>query len=614
MNSETLKAVEAGKISASHGAALDKLSAGTCVVHKSWGFGRIAGIDFALNQVQIDFSTKKGHAMQLTYAAESLTPVAPDHILAQIAADVASVRARAQGDPAAFVGHVLTCYGNRMTQDQLTQVLVPAVFKEPEFKRWWETAKKILKKDGHFSLPSKKTAPLVFRAEAVSRTDEHLVSFSEARQLKDQISALERILRDLEEFQDHASQLQPIIAATEDSARKNAKLATSEALTLLVLRDEIVERSKVLTLSESAPSIAAILTEEQRALNTLLEQIPAAKLKRVLAAFPSAFAEDWTSKALSLVARGTTRLVSEAVRLLQEHRKSDELRAALDRSIRDHSISSAALTWLCDKKERSGEFGNLIQPRVMSAILSALERDQFNENRDRKLHDLLMNDQSLLPDLIADSEQEELREVMRKLLLTPVFEDLNKRSLLGRFVRSYPELEALISGEKEERQESLIVSWESLQRRQAEYEDVVSKKIPENTKEISVAREHGDLRENFEYKAAKDMQAVLMRRKAEMERDLALARGTDFANADTSIVSIGTSVTLRGLEDQQEHTYHILGAWDTDPEQHIISYKAAIAQALLGKKVGAKVHLPTEQGERPVEVLSITAWTKKQPL
>jgi transcription elongation GreA/GreB family factor len=246
----------------------------------------------------------------------------------------------------------------------------------------------------------------------------------------------------------------------------------------------------------------------------------------------------------------------------------------------------------------------------MSAILSALERDQFNENRDRKLHDLLMNDLTLLPDIISDSEAEELREVMRKLLLSPVFEDLNKRSLLGRFVRSYPELEALITGEREERQESLIVSWESLQKRQAEYEDLVAKKIPENTREISVARDHGDLRENFEFKAAKDMQSVLMRRKAETERDLTIARGTDFANPDTSSVSIGTTVTIRWVDSQKEEFYHILGAWDTDPEQNIISYKAAIAQVLIGKPVGATVTLPTEQENRTVEIVSITAWYK----
>jgi transcription elongation GreA/GreB family factor len=610
MNPDIQKAVEAGKISKSVAGILEHFTPGACVLHKNWGFGQIANIDFLINQITIDFATKKGHSMQLQYAADSLQRIDREHILARIALDLEGVRKEANQEPEQFVRAVLTSYSGKLTVDQLTRVLAPAVFNETGFKKWWDGAKKVLKKSGHFSLPTKKTEPILYREEAVSRSSEHLETFASARQLKDQIGALERILRELEEFKDSVTQLQSIISVAEETARRNAKMATAEALTMLTQRDEMVERVKELQAGAAAPTIASMLLDEQRALSSLLEEVPAAKLRRVVNALPSAFGDAWTSKALQLVARGSTRVVTEAARLMQEHEKNEELKTALDRAIRDHSISSSALTWLCDKKEREGQFKSLIHPRVMSAILSALERDQFNENRDRKLHDLVVNDQTLLPDLIKGSEIEEVREAMRKLLLTPIFEDLNKRSLLGRFVRHFPELEVLISGEREEKHESLIVSWESLEKRQLEYEDIITKKIPENTKEIAIAREYGDLRENFEFKAAKEMQRVLMRRKQEMERDISLARGTDFANPDTKQVSIGTTVSVKGVEDNHVDTYHILGAWDTNPEQGIISYKAAIAQSLLGRKCGEMVDLPTEAADRKVEILNISAWIK----
>ena len=610
MNPDIQKAVEAGKISKSVAGILEHFTLGACVLHKNWGFGQIANIDFLINQITIDFATKKGHSMQLQYAADSLQRIDSEHILARIALDLEGVRREANQEPEQFVRAVLTSYAGKLTVDQLTRVLVPAVFNETGFKKWWDGAKKVLKKSGHFSLPTKKTEPILYREEAVSRSSEHLEAFANARQLKDQIGALERILRELEEFKDSITQLQSIISVAEETARRNAKMATAEALTMLTQRDEMVERVKELQAGAAAPTIASMLLDEQRALSSLLEEVPAAKLRRIVNALPSAFGDAWTSKALQLVARGSTRVVTEAARLMQEHEKNEELKTALDRAIRDHSISSSALTWLCDKKEREGQFKSLIHPRVMSAILSALERDQFNENRDRKLHDLVVNDQTLLPDLIKGSEIEEVREAMRKLLLTPIFEDLNKRSLLGRFVRHFPELEVLISGEREEKHESLIVSWESLEKRQLEYEDIITKKIPENTKEIAIAREYGDLRENFEFKAAKEMQRVLMRRKQEMERDISLARGTDFANPDTKQVSIGTTVSVKGVKDNQVDTYHILGAWDTNPEQGIISYKAAIAQSLLGRKCGEMVDLPTEAADRTVEILTIAAWIK----
>ncbi len=612
MQPEIQKLVDSGKLTLNQGAALDRLSPGTYVLHKSWGFGQVAAIDFLVNQMTIDFTSKRGHSMQLPYAADSLQQISPDHILAQKAADLEGVRMRAKDDPVTFVRRVLESYNGKATQDQISQVLVPDVFREPEFKKWWDNTKKLLKKDGHFSVPGKKNEPVELRSQAVSRADELLVTFTSARQLKDQINALDQIIKNIEIFTDPAQQLGPIILSAEDAARKNARLNTAGALQLILACDEIAEKAPGATRSSESGTIAAMLRDEERQLTTLLEEVPAAKMKRVVAELPNAFGDEWVGKALTLVTRGNTRVVGEVSRLLQERGKTEELRTALDRAIRDHSISSAALTWLCDKKERKGEFRSLIHPRVLSATIGALERDQFNESRDRKLHDLLLNDKELVPDLVADAEREELREVMRRLLMTPVFEELNKRSLLGRIVRIHPELENMITGgAAEEKQEALIVSWESLERRKEEYEDVVNKKIPQNIQEIQIAREYGDLRENFEFKAAKEMQRVLQRRKAEMERDLSLARGTDFANPDLSQVSIGTTVTLRETDGRID-IYHILGAWDSNPEKGIISYKAAIAQALLGRKVSETVEVPTEHGDRMVVIEKIEAWRKAE--
>ena len=100
-----------------------------------------------------------------------------------------------------------------------------------------------------------------------------------------------------------------------------------------------------------------------------------------------------------------------------------------------------------------------------------------------------------------------------------------------------------------------------------------------------------------------------MRRRAEAERDLFRARGTNFENPDTSQVSIGTVVTLRDMAGTEE-TYCILGAWDSAPELGIISYKAVIGQALLGKGVGESAELPTESGTRSVTIVRIEPFTK----
>ncbi len=204
-----------------------------------------------------------------------------------------------------------------------------------------------------------------------------------------------------------------------------------------------------------------------------------------------------------------------------------------------------------------------------------------------------------------------MRDVTRGILLTPVFKELDKRSLLAILIKLYPAMQSLVIKEKEETAEdaTLIVSWESLDRRKLELEEIVTRKIPENSKEIGIARSYGDLRENHEFKAAKEMQTVLMRRKAELEAMLLRSQGTDFSHADTSVVNIGTIVDLTDTVSGEKLSYTLLGAWDSDPVQGIISYLTPLAQALIKHAVGDVIKLPTEEGgEKTVRIEAIRAY------
>jgi transcription elongation factor GreA len=153
-----------------------------------------------------------------------------------------------------------------------------------------------------------------------------------------------------------------------------------------------------------------------------------------------------------------------------------------------------------------------------------------------------------------------------------------------------------------------MVSWESLERRRVEYEDLVQKKIPGNSKEIAIARSYGDLRENHEYKAAKEMQKVLMRRKDELENQLARARGTDFSNAKTDTVTMGTVVETTDLASNLRESFTILGAWDSDPDKGIISYLSPVGGALLNHKAGDEVEFELHGAKHRHRIEKIDAW------
>ena len=147
---------------------------------------------------------------------------------------------------------------------------------------------------------------------------------------------------------------------------------------------------------------------------------------------------------------------------------------------------------------------------------------------------------------------------------------------------------------------------ESLDRKKLELQEIVTKKIPENSRAIAAAREHGDLRENSEYKMAKQDQTVLMAQKSQLEKDLANARITDFSEASTDMISVGSIVSLRNVGSGQTPTYKVMGAWDSDPDNFVIAYKTPLGQALLGKRLSDKVKVKIGSTVEEYEITSIS--------
>ena len=604
MDTELEKLVEAGKLTPRAAQQLEKLKPGTFCLHKSWGFGRVSEWNLLLNQIVIDFAGKKSHPMQAEYAAENVTPLAPEHFLARKATDLTSIKSLARENPAALVRNILESLDGKATAQQISEWLIGDIFTETEWKRWWESTKKALKASGAFSVPSKKTDPIQIRGEGVSYANELLDTFNKARQPKEQIAALEQIVKSHQQFKEPEKQLQPIIATIENMTVRNQKMHPEFAFELIIVRDDLLERLASLHSTHVGLTLSKLILDEEERLISVLQKLPAAKEKRILQALPTALGPRWTERGLDLMQQSHGRMVAQIPRILSEGGKHDELRTMLERSIREHSATSEMLAWLCSEREQWSE---LVTQELLGAIFAALEREQHNTaGRTGKLYRTLVEDRQLLGDIFRKSDVAAARDWMRRLQLSHLFDELTKRSLLARLVKVYPELESMITGaQSEDETAPLIVSWSSLERRKTEYEELVKTKIPENTREIALARSYGDLSENFEFKAAKQMQSVLMRRKTELEQMLHNARGTSFENVDTSRVSIGTIVTLRNVETGQEETYTILGAWDGDPDHNIISYQTAIGQALLGHKAGETISLNTEHGSAQFAIVSI---------
>ncbi|SDP09666.1 transcription elongation factor GreA [Desulforhopalus singaporensis] len=127
----------------------------------------------------------------------------------------------------------------------------------------------------------------------------------------------------------------------------------------------------------------------------------------------------------------------------------------------------------------------------------------------------------------------------------------------------------------------------------------------EVVKAIEVAREHGDLKENAEYHAAKDRQGHIEGRILEIKDKLSRAEVIDCAKVTTEKVVFGTVVELIDLDTEEEVTYQLLGPEEADVKKGSISVLSPIGRSMLGKEQGDEVLVNTPGGKREFEIVNI---------
>ena len=603
MREEFEKLAAAGKIEGRHVEPLTKLATGGFCMHRSWGFGRIKTVDTVFARFTIDFPGKPGHTMDLAFAAESLKPISKEHILARKAADLEGLRQMA-AHHLDLIKVVLNSYDGRATADQIQQVLVPDVIRD-DWKKWWETARREMKKDGHFIVPLKKTEPVVYQAQETSLQERLLADFRKAKGLKARVAVAGEVFKNASDLTDKAAAANEIIAILNTEIASHQRTQPAVALEAVFARDEL-RAVAGLSPVEGEITTAQIWAQDGVKFGPVLELIPAAKHHRTLESFRAANPDRWIEILRGSLNAVSAKLCREFASLLIQEGKMDALKETLARLINQHTAGSEVLLWL--GRDRSDAYADILGPEVFRAMLTAMERDQFNEKRSNRLREFILDDHELLAELTASADIEVIKDLTRALQFSPVFDDMDKRSLLARLVKAHPAVQSLVSGEQTKQDTTLLVSWESLERRKLEYEELVQKKIPANSKEIALARSYGDLSENHEYKAAKEMQKILMRRKDELETQLTRARGTDFSNARTDVAGIGTVVRAADLDTNEPETFTILGAWDSEPEKGIISYLSPVAQALLNRKIGDEVEFEVHGAKHRHRIEKIEPW------
>ncbi|QXD24972.1 transcription elongation factor GreA [Opitutia bacterium ISCC 51] len=588
------------------------LEPGFYCIHRSWGFGLIQAYQEAENRLIIDFDEKPGHSMDPAFCVNTMEVLPQDHILSRSRTEEDEIKTMVSKQPAEIIFQILDKLPEQKGADQDITRVLKILLGEAKAKKWWTATKKQVAKDSRIGMPVRKVDPYFVRDEPVNREDEVFDAYFKTNAAGRKLRLVEELIaaHDTNEgVKQHLSELiddfSKFIAETHQLdllERLHAAWVRDGALTILGRETDIDPQPEELVAQ------APILDE-------LANELPGPYQTKLLELVERTHPDSWTKVILDLFKNSRGKFTTESINYLYTRANVNDIKSTLERWLVEQNLKGPVLIWII-KNRNSRKFStivhDLVNPRLFMSILYAIDYEALQTSGTRRvpLADLLSDDQELIGDLMAEADPETARDLANSLLMNQGFEELTKKSILARVIKLFPIVQSLVdsSASDEDEENRLFVSQSSYDSRKEEYDELVKEKIPENKKAIAVAREHGDLKENSEYKMARQDQTTLMARKGLLERDLAVAQITDFTEAPTDVVGIGSTVQIENADSNEKVTYHILGAWDSDPDKNVLSYKTPLAQNLLGKEANAVVEVEVAGNSQTWKLKSISRY------
>lgn len=581
-----------------------RLKPGVLCLNKTWGAGVVARVDDFYEKVAIDFKGKPGHELTFAYAAESLEVLDDDHLLARRHREPDALKEDVAKAPDVVVRQALASFGDMPVPIVAETLDREGIVREKDWKSFWDAARRKLKQDTSVEIPSKRNNPLRLLSKPKAYDAEWAADFRRERDMKQVLvriaeavdavgaDALDAAVRDA--FADR-------IAFVLHGATGNDALY---APALLVAQRLGIEGPGI----DPAAGVRRYL--KGRALIGVLTAIPARDLPDWLALMWD-HAPDVVPELLEeIFAEMTTSVLGASIDALLARGEEERVARALRQQFSSKVVTAEALLWLARRMDRIDAWG-LVRPADLPNIcLDAMAVPQAGERlRARNQLGQLFEDRAWLQTCLDAMTTQERREILARVRATSGGAPLDRTTVSGRIINMYPDAKAEVregaeAGKDTEVPMTGVSSWRSLRARQDELKRLAEVEIPKNSQEIALARSYGDLRENHEYKSAKEMQGILLQRHGDIEEDLRRVQGSDFAGFAADRVGMGTQVRIRDVSGE-ETTYNILGEWDRNEEHGVISSASGVALALAGHRTGDRVALPSAEGEREVTVLAV---------
>lgn len=585
------------------------------VYHRSWGVGKI--VKSQNDILTINFGKKVGKKeMALKMAISALTPLDNDHIwVLKATKSREELVEMANKDKKGMLIRIIKSFDNSCDFKRIKAELF-SLFNDPnkesnKWTAWNNAAKKILDTDPTFGVKPNDITQYEVRDHEISYDEKYSNEFKAQKHFFARVDIIMKFIKDENTKKDTKSfsdMYQYFIGFTKTITHANDQVV---AAYLVVQKIGQLLPAHAVQCKYTFAQIYGDLEDPRETYNALKDTKNTSLKDDFIAAVR--LLPDWQEQFIALF---PTVLKKEMLDALKEADAEDRLKKFTANAYENFRDFRSAIVFLfenCQEEQWYKESGVSYEKQLIT-LLNIIElcwreiTNHVNTVENKKIakqaETLLFKNDALGKYMFANDEQ----TVTKMYTLVNDIANIDaatKTSLRNRILEKYPDYKFHTTEEKSAAPKGMLVTAAKLEEKKALAEKIQKVDIPANAKEIGEARAQGDLKENAEYKAAKEHQHHLNMSLARLQEELNRAIVFDPTTASTAIVSFGTKVTLLNRDTGENETYTIMGPWESDPDNGVISYMSPRGNALLDKKPEEEFSFTINERQYNYKVLKI---------
>ena len=569
--------------------AFDK---GCFVFHRSWGVGIIRKL--TNDTLTINFGKAAGiKEMKLSMAVTALKPLAKDHIwVLKATKQKAELAEKIKKDKVWALKTIIKSYDNLCDFKKIKAELVPGILTAGEWTSWNSAAKKILESDAQFGVSPTDINMYTVRDHELSAEEKLSNEFKAQKQFFARVDILMKFFES--DLTDKSSDFFAEMYSYFTGYLKNITKVNEQVITSWLIVNNITAIDKQFAVP-SKDTFANLYNriEDPREIYLSLKD---SKQTHLRSDFLNAIRmlPDWDKQYIRLF---PTALKEDMLTLLINEGHTDEVQKLVKTAFdqyKDYRETVLFFFEKCQDKEWYQNAGVSYEKQLITLIniieLTFREiNNHVNSTDNKKINKnataLLFQESTLYAYMFSGDET----LVKKMYTMIDDIADIDpsyKAQTRSKILDKYPDFKFRVSEEKDDQPKGMIVTAQKLAEKKAELERIQKVDIPQNAQDVAEAKAKGDLKENQEYKSAKEQQHFLSLQLAQLQSELNRAVVFDPTTSTTSMVSFGTVVTLTDNDSGKEETYTILGPWESDPDNNVISYMSPFGNAVLNRKAG----------------------------